>query len=221
MSVAGSEFPVAGKSNNLRIGVAEPATVATDYLIAAACGYFALSLAAANVPVEWTLGFALGGASALLGGTVHGFPDFAGNRTHDALWWLTLFLFGASAAAFGAGAVSVAGPDLPRLAVRLAAVTTLGIYAVAVLHKPDFGTAGRLAVLMLVTFALMAGALFLRGSTRPALFALACVILNAGGVVIQMRGLAPHPRFNHNDLFHVFQLAALWCLFLAVRDVGV
>jgi len=219
LSVAGSEFPVAGKSNNLRIGVAEPATVATDYLIAAACGYFALSLAAANVPVEWTLGFALGGASALLGGTVHRFPDFAGNRAHDTLWWLTLLLFGASAAAFGAGAVHIAAPAVNLLSVRLAAGTAVGIYAIAVLHKPEFRTAGKMALLMLGTFTIMGASLALRGDARPAALMFGCVILNAMGIAVQLRRLAPHSRFNHNDLFHVFQLAALWCLYLAVRSL--
>lgn len=203
------------------VRVAEPATVVTDYLIAAACGYFALSLAAANSPLEWPIGFALGGVSAIAGGTWHGFRERLGERARGALWALTLFTFGASAAAFGAGAVAIAAPQLDGLTVKLAAVTALGIYAVATLHNPSFATAGRMALLMLATFALMAGALLLRGATRPALFAVTCVALNVAGVVIQMRGLAPHPRFNHNDLFHAFQLAALWCLYMAVRNVGV
>jgi hypothetical protein len=31
--------------------------------------------------------------------------------------------------------------------------------------------------------------------------------------VIQARKLAPHPRFNHNDLFHVVQMVALYLLY--------
>lgn len=200
-----------------KVRVAEPVTVATDYLIAAACAYFALALAAASSPIEWPVGFALGGVSAVAGGTWHGFRELLGDRTRNALWALTMVTFGASAVAFGAGAMIVAAPQLDGLTVTLAAVTALGIYAVATLHNPEFAAAGRMALLMLATFALMAGALFLRGATRPALFALACVLLNVAGIAVQMLKLAPHPRFNHNDLFHVFQLAALGCLYLAVR----
>ncbi len=97
----------------------------------------------------------------------------------------------------------------------------MGIYAIAVLHKPNFSTAGRMVLVMLATFLLMATSLGLRGMTRPALFALACVLFNVLGVAVQMRKFAPHPRFNHNDLFHVFQLAALWCLYVAVRGAVV
>ena len=99
--------------------------------------------------------------------------------------------------------------------------SAVGIYAIAVLHKPEFRTASKMALLMLGTFTIMGASLALRGDARPAALMFGCVILNAMGIAVQLRQLAPHPRFNHNDLFHVFQLAALWCLFLAVRDVGV
>lgn len=195
----------------------EPTTAATDFLIAAACGAFAMSLATRGVRIEWPFGFALGGISALLGGTWHGFRSAFTPRAQTTMWMLTLLAFGASAASFGAGAISVAAPDVQTLTLRLAAVTMLGIYAVAALHKPSFATAGRMALLMLVTFTAMSAHLFLRGAPRSGAWMVASVILNVAGVVVQLRNLAPHPRFNHNDLFHVFQLAALWCLYTAVQ----
>ena len=197
----------------------EPATVATDYLIAVACVFFAVSLAARDAPAEWILGFALGGASAALGGTSHGFQDRLPSRGAGALWFGTLLSFGASAAALGVGAVLIARPELHHLTVQLSALTAFGIYAVAALHHPQFSTAGRMALLMLATFAAMAVALALRGELKPAAFTLACVVLNVTGVAVQMRNVSPHPSFNHNDLFHVFQLAALGCLYAAVSAV--
>lgn len=220
MRVASDGLGVVSGGRETRFRVAEPATVATDYAIAAACGYFAVSLAMAGTSWEWPVGFALGGISALAGGTWHGFRDQMRERPRDLLWGLMLFAFGASAAAFGAGAVLVAVPQLDRLTVYLAAATVLGIYTVAALHNPAFATAGRMALLMLGTFALMAASLALRGALAPALLTAGCVLLNVVGVAVQMKNLAPHPRFNHNDLFHVLQLAALWCLYLAVDPTG-
>lgn len=216
MRVASRELSVASEGNTTRFTIAEPATVATDFIIAVACGFFAISLATLNASPEWPLGFTLGGISAIAGGTWHGFRELLSERTRNTLWWLTLFTFGASASAFGAGAVVITAPQLDHLTVRLAAVTALGIYGVAALHNPGFATAGRMALLMLATFAVMAASLALRGAIMPALLALACVCLNVVGVVVQMRKLAPYARFNHNDLFHAFQLAALWCLYVAV-----
>lgn len=220
MSAAGRELSLASEGKTTRFKLAEPTTVLTDYIIAAACGFFAIGLTAAGAPIEWQIGFTLGGVSAISGGTWHGFRALLSERARNALWSLTLLTFGASAAALGAGAVLEAAPQLDRLTVQLAALTALGIYGVAALHNPAFETAGRMALLMLGTLAFMAAALALRGETRPALLALACVVLNVAGIVVQMLKLAPHPRCNHNDLFHVFQLAALWCLYAAVRPVG-
>ena len=212
------ESQMARSNPKATVSVAEPTTALTDYAIAAACAFFAIMLSARGAAPEWTLGFALGGASALLGGTWHGFRSMFSERSQSALWLLTLLTFGASAAAFGAGAISVAAPEAQTLSLRLAAVTAFGIFGVAALQNPHFATAGRMALLMLVTFATMSAALFLRGAPRPASLMLACVLLNFAGVAVQMRNLAPHPRFNHNDLFHVFQLAALLCLYAAVRS---
>lgn len=30
---------------------------------------------------------------------------------------------------------------------------------------------------------------------------------------IQAAGLAPHPQFNHNDLYHVVQMMGMWLLY--------
>ncbi len=216
MRVASREFEVVSKS----MSIAEPATVVTDYLIAGACGYFAFSLAMGGASAEWVLGFVLGGLSALVGGTVHGFPELGGKRGHEALWSLTLLLFGASAVAFGTGALSVAYVGIPPVVVQLAATAALGAYMLAILREPQFRIAGKLTLVMLAAFWAMCVSLALRDYTNPAWLMVACVLLNAAGIAVQLTKFAPHPRFNHNDLFHVFQLAALWCLYLAVRAIS-
>lgn len=214
------ESQMARRSATGVIVIAEPMTVVTDWLLAAACGYFALSLVALDTSIEWPLGFALGGVSALLGGAWHGFGSMFGERAQAAMWRLTLLTFGASAAAFGAGAIAVTAPNVHALSLRLAAVTVFGIYGVAALQNPRFATAGRMALLMLITFSAMSAALFLRGAMQPASLMLAGVVLNVAGIGLQLRNLSPHPRFNHNDLFHLLQLAALCCLYAAVRSVS-
>jgi len=34
-----------------------------------------------------------------------------------------------------------------------------------------------------------------------------------GAALVQAFRLAPHPQFNHNDLFHVVQMGALYLLY--------
>ena len=39
------------------------------------------------------------------------------------------------------------------------------------------------------------------------------------GFVIQKIGLAPSPHFNHNDLYHVIQIAGFWCLYQGIKRI--
>jgi hypothetical protein len=44
---------------------------------------------------------------------------------------------------------------------------------------------------------------------------LASIAFSVIAAMVQMSRFALHPRFNHNDLYHVIQLIALWLLFRA------
>jgi hypothetical protein len=37
---------------------------------------------------------------------------------------------------------------------------------------------------------------------------------------VQATGLAPHPNFNHNDLYHVIQIAAMVLLYRGARRLS-
>lgn len=41
--------------------------------------------------------------------------------------------------------------------------------------------------------------------------------VSAAGFVIQKAGWDIHPGFNHNDLFHVIQIAGFWCFYEGAR----
>jgi uncharacterized membrane protein YidH (DUF202 family) len=43
------------------------------------------------------------------------------------------------------------------------------------------------------------------------------LIISALGFAIQKIGWDLHHHFNHNDLYHVIQIAGFWCLFEGVR----
>jgi len=42
------------------------------------------------------------------------------------------------------------------------------------------------------------------------------LIVSAAGFVIQKLGWDIHSHFNHNDLYHVIQIAGFWCLYRGV-----
>ena len=43
------------------------------------------------------------------------------------------------------------------------------------------------------------------------------LVVSIVGLVIQQGHISPHPSFNHNDLFHCVQIAALFCFFRGAR----
>jgi hypothetical protein len=46
------------------------------------------------------------------------------------------------------------------------------------------------------------------------------LIVSAVGFAIQKIGWDIHHHFNHNDLYHVIQIAGFWCLYEGVRRMG-
>lgn len=43
------------------------------------------------------------------------------------------------------------------------------------------------------------------------------LVLSAAGFAIQKIGRGLHQHFNHNDIYHVIQIAGFWCLYEGVR----
>jgi hypothetical protein len=46
---------------------------------------------------------------------------------------------------------------------------------------------------------------------------IAAVAASVAAAGVQAMKLAPHPQFNHNDLYHVIQIAAMWLFYRGVR----
>jgi hypothetical protein len=101
---------------------------------------------------------------------------------------------------------------LVKLAVYLWTIATKDAFIVVI---ADYGTA---------LVAVLVAAWFLRptGLTPAASWITAGVAVAVVAGVIQWARLAPHPHFNHNDLFHVVQMASLYLLYrggLLLRDM--
>jgi len=187
----------------------EPMTLATDYLLAAACGCFSLLLLRMTSAATgwWALAFAATAAAALAGGTYHGFPAlFPG-----LLWKTTLVAAGAASCA-----MLVATGIATRLAARFffwLALLKLAAYLAWIASHDDF-----LAVVIDSGSALLIVATLhaVRGGPawRWMIGGVAVAIAAAG---VQAMHLAPHPQFNHNDLYHVIQIAAMWLFYRGAR----
>lgn len=199
--------------------ITEPATLVTDYLLAAFTGVLAWRLFRAagktrGVPQWWWgVAFASTALVSVTGGTVHGFQLILDPRLRDLLWLLTIE--GLIVAAFAVVRATLVGSQLSEPAKRVAsrsAAVAYGIYGLWAATTPRFVVAivaYGLALVVLVAFKLTAW----RAETAVARWMIAGVLVSALAAAIQQSGWSMHEHFNHNDLYHVVQALGVWLLY--------
>jgi hypothetical protein len=206
--------------------ITEPTTLLTDYVLgawAAALGLRLLAAAEASGQISRALlGVALCGsaAAAFLGGTYHGFAAAIPAATNQVLWKGTLTAVGVAAAfTVSAGGVAFAASAV-RAAVVALAIAQLVAFVAWIARHDDFRYAVHdyaSALILLAALALPSAA----GGSAAAWWLLSGVAISIVAGSLQQRGLALHRWFNHNDLFHVIQMLALWLLYkggMLLRD---
>jgi len=165
------------------------------------------------------LGFAVAGAAAFVGGSVHGFGFAMPNGLAHGLRVGAMMGIGLVGACLLAGAVMACmRPGLLRhLLFVLCAAKAVFCLGWLVVH-PDFRYA---AYDSLASAALLLALLVgrrLRGGPPGTTLGILGLCLSLAGAVLQQAGLGLHSVwFNHNDLYHVIQTAALWLISLAAR----
>jgi len=210
------------------VRITEPMTMVTDYLMGTLAFVLAMRLlgdAASGRQWSgrlWAAAFVMTAVAAFVGGTYHGFIQWMPGLAGRALWKATLVATGIGSACLLAAAVTaaVAGPlrhalmglVLVKLVVYIWTIATKDAFVLVI---ADYGTA---------LVAVLLAAWFIRptGLTPAAWWITAGVAVAVVAGVIQWAHLAPHVHFNHNDLFHVVQMASLYLLYrggLLLRDM--
>ena len=177
----------------------EPTTAFTDYALAAVSGYLGMRLR--RLSPWWALAFFALALGALLGGTWHGFWK------SDALWKATTLSVGV--ASFGMVAGSALALSASRLLVGFA-ILKLIAYTAWMLGHDEFIW---VVIDTAIAFAVVAALHVWRFNA----WMLAGVAVSVLAGLAQASGLALHEHFNHNDLYHVTQIVAMFLLYRGVR----
>lgn len=182
--------------------MSEPVTTLTDYALASVC--IGLGFKLIRISGWWTVAFLALGLAALLGGTWHGFWQ------NDVLWKSTTLSVGVASFAMVVGsAVSTARGALLRWLTGLASVK-LFAFTGWMLYRDDF-----IWVVADTGLALAIVGLLHAWKCNPWMLAGVAASVLAG--LVQASGIALHAHFNHNDLYHVVQAAAMFLLYRGVR----
>ncbi len=203
----------------------EPTTTITDYLLAAVSfglWWNTLRLDRSdpqNARRLWAWGFAALALSALAGGCYHGFSAGMGDLASAALWKVTVYLIGIMNLLMLGGSSAAAMKRGWRWYALAAAFAKFLVYAAWMAGHDEFryvvydSAPTMLAILLLHV---------VPGSSRKdpgARWIFAGILLSLVAAGAQLSRFTLHARFNHNDIYHVIQIGAIYLLYRGARTL--
>ena len=186
-------------------------TVFTDYVLAGVSAWLCLLLLRDSQRQYsrncWAIAFAALALGAFLGGTWHGFfQDYA-------LWKATVLTIGVASFAMLAGSAYALLSGMARTLVLAVAAAKLLVYCILVASRDDF-------ILVVIDTGIAFAALAALHLWRLNGWILAGVGVSTVAALAQAGGVALHQYFNHNDLYHVIQTAAMFLLYRGARRLS-
>jgi hypothetical protein len=194
-------------------------TVATNAVLALLAFVFAVRLAYQSAAEGSAAGGCLAagllatGFAALLGAIAHGTDPARDAELRARFWRGALYTTGFVGATSVASAAFFAARGSIRTAILAFAGLKLVVFIVRVARHPEFRVAaadygGALAI-VLVAAAYMA----VRRQAPGMAWLIVGVLVSLVAGIVQARRLVLHRHFNHNDLYHVIQMAALYAFY--------
>lgn len=159
------------------------------------------------------LGMLATAVAAAFGAAAHGIDPRTDREQRDRCWRASLYTLGFAGAATIASVAFFTARGSVRTAILAAAAVKLLAYLIGVTRRPEFRVAaadygGALAVLLAAALYAMA-----RWQAAGMQWLVAGVGVSLVAALVQARRIAFHRHFNHNDLFHVIDMVAVYLFF--------
>lgn len=208
--------------------ITEPTTLITDYILAGLALYFGMCqwrLASAFRQKSirlWSIAFFSLAIGAFVGGTSHGFKLYLSDFANQAIWKTTVYAIGVTSfCLFSGTVVATFSAAVQRWLLALAAIK-LATYAVwMVSHDAFLYVVLDYAPAMLAVVGLQIYA-YQKHQAASAPWLIAGIIISFVAAGVQVSGFSVHEHINHNDIYHIIQMAALYFLhrgITLIRDV--
>ena len=204
------------------MSLSEPMTLATDYLITLVS--FVLYFKARALYSEsglkaqkfWSLAFLATAFSAFFGGSDRGLVEILSPPIIESLWNLTLWSLGFVVFFMCLGTLHM-GFSKKHLGLATTVITVILLsYLATTFSYIDF-----LIVVLnygsaLIFILVFHGVKWLKTKNLSSAYMVSGVIISVIAVGIQQSSLDLHKHFNHNDLYHMVQLAGLLLMYKGV-----
>ena len=159
------------------------------------------------------LGLLATAVAAAFGAAAHGIDPRTDREQRERCWRGALYSLGVASGATTASVAFFTARDSMRTAILVAAGLKLLAYLVSVARRPTFRVVAPDHVGTLVV--LLAAALYAiaRWHAPGMGWLVAGVAVSIVALLVQVRRIALHRHFNHNDLYHVIEMVALYLFF--------
>jgi len=199
--------------------ITEWMTWLTDLMLFVQCFYSAriLSNLSRDGISAWAMVFYLAAIAAFLGAVQHGLhANFDASFNTQLGIGVIITLSTASLCLGWIFSQSFLSTGLIQRAFRIFLVFKLAFFVAQAIKEPRF-------ILAVIdygsTLLLLLAANAISWRDRPgARHFVAAILIALGGAVIQALKIAPHPFFNHNDLFHVIQMFSFYYFLQGARQ---
>ena len=221
--------------NIFGIEVLEPTTTITDFILSGMSFYFGHVLFWGKYPSlnekkfkrSWALMFLFLGIGSFLGGVSHGFAYLKEDYLYmNRTWPLTVLSIGVASYYL---LLSIAIEYFPKYKsqIFLLAYAKMTAFLLLMFGYPekyfgDFLTVNFSLVILdyapvLVLLLVMNIIDYVKTKRIAAKAMIIGIALSICGTIIQTSGFSLHQHFNHNDIYHVFQMVAIYLMFRAVK----
>lgn len=199
--------------------ITEPVTMLTDYALGVMTSVWAACLFRINKQdpqfsrLLWAAGFVATAAAAFLGGTFHGFKAHLSPLAATVLWKCTVYSVGLTGWAMLSAIVTATVSERWRRSLLTLAAAKFLVFALWMTAHSEFRFViydyGAAMVAILV-----AGIYAWRVRRTPAArWIVIGMLVGFLAAWIQSSRVSVHQHLNHNDLFHLVQMAGFYLLY--------
>ncbi len=197
-------------------------TAFTDLLIFGLGLYFARELYGIYVTklmslhLHFMMVFFFMGLAGLLGALTHGIGPHLPQSIHTFIWRITLYCIGLTTFSMLLGGLYHVVPFNTMDWLKWLPLLGLIVYMILITRNDDFKTVIRFYTPAMMLLLLMMLYSLLRFQSDGTSWIIFSVLMAFAGTAVQQSGFSFHKHFNHNDIYHVFQMGSMFLLYKGV-----